>query len=114
MIFNTDGGANYGCRWSVDGAAGQSNSTKTSIYGFSGAQTTLDKFIVFDILNIASKRKVGIIAGALPLTGAVAGNFSQASFVWNNTADQISSINMFLIGIVAMNAGSIVYVFGRD
>lgn len=103
--FNADTGANYSWGTENDNAAGSYNSTQTSAQ--LGALTNTDpRFIVLDILNIATVAKRGI--GALEIQTAL----GEASFVWNNTSNQITAIRLFAGS--NLGTGTRMVVLGMD
>lgn len=59
MVFNGDGGANYGTRQSSNGAADSVNSTLNALTELAGVVGTNAKITWIEILNIASIRKQG-------------------------------------------------------
>lgn len=113
--FNADTAANYGKSSSLDGAA---SAVESSVAGFdiSGANVGggNDMFVVLGILNITTNRKKGTMNGYIPGAGAAGGNQFIGGFVWNDTAAQISSINVFSAQAQTFGIASRIYVYGTD
>lgn len=116
MNFNTDGGTNYGVSSVTDGAAVVNNANARQIINLSGSTSDTNyKYVVCTILNTATVKKVGTFIGYDAGTGAgVGASTATGGFVWNNTTDQITQINVQFAPTAraGFGAGSIVYVYG--
>lgn len=105
LQFNGDTGANYAWGLSNDLAAGSYNSSQTSAQ-IDALANTDPRFIVIDILNVATLAKRGICA----METATA--LGEARFVWNNTAAAITAIRLFAGSNIG--AGGRLVVLGMD
>lgn len=115
ILFNADGGANYGKASSLDGAA---SAVDNSQLGFQCPVitngTNKEKFAIIEVLNFAANRKLGTYLAYEPGDGSAGGRSVHGGLVWNNTADQITSVTIYSEQPHGFGTASRVYVLGND
>lgn len=112
--LNNDTGNNYSYRNSTDGGA-DSSVTSTSFWGGS-ASTSEPRFIVYDIVNIPNREKLGYVTYVLQGT-AGAGNATsrrEQSAKWSNTSAAISRAGLQNSGSGNYAIGSEIVVLGKN
>ena len=114
--LNTDTGTNYAYRYSIDGAADGSNTSRTAGLVSAGGSTTTPEFAVSYFANLNTKEKLWIShlveqktagAGTAPRRIETVSKHAQ-------TTNPISTIDVINGGAGSFNTGSEVVVLGWD
>jgi hypothetical protein len=115
--FNNDSGANYALRYGANFAAGAALGSQNG-FSMNANSISSDAYCLIDIINETAKEKIVFLSASDQ--GAAAGaangpNNIQSSAKWANTANQITSVQLFESG-AANNfaAGSEIIVLGHD
>jgi len=112
--FNGDAGSNYAARYSVNGAADVTRTSRTWLDVESGGQDA--KMLNMFIINNASNEKLVIFHqvdfGSSGATNAPARREGVGK--WVNTSNQITEINLKQLDAGDYTAGSIIKVWGAD
>lgn len=114
ITFNSDTGANYAYRYELNGAAGVSAVSQTSIGAIYNA-TSLTGFGYAELINISTAPKQGRIQSIYSnSTAGTAIDSVNFWFKWVNTSAQISSVTITNAGAGDYAIGSELIVLGHD
>ena len=115
MRFNSDSGANYSDRGSIDGAADGTN-TGSAFINTDQIVGTLPRFLNAFIINNSANEKL-VISNMINQGTAGAGTAPQRNEIvgkWDNTASQITNVSLNTITANTYSTGSIIKVWGSD
>ena len=109
MRFNSDSGANY-AGWCSENFTEAYNSAQSGIKLDQNNRTT-SRYVVLDIYNIAgiSKRAIGWSMIANSLLSSI-----NISYIWNNTANAITTITLYLNNGNNLPIGTEITVLGNN
>ena len=116
ITVNGDGTATYGWSTGVDGGAPSAAENQKFWDRLCESMESLKvKIIDLDITNIATQRKRAVTKGYQGDQGNEAvGQSAYGGYGWENTTDQITSINVWLNTAANMAVGSVIDVYGMD
>ena len=112
--MNSDGGNNYGYRYSVDDATDATGSGQGNLYFNSNTtgNTLTNSFIINNSAN--EKLVISHTVKATSTGASTAPSREENVGKWSNTSAQITSIQMLNSGAGSFDTGSIIKVWGSD
>jgi hypothetical protein len=117
MRFNSDGGANYANRYSANNAADVLGTNLSAFDLCAQVSLGFPTRITIEIYNISTIDKVGWFS--LGVAGATddgtAPQRCEGSFLWNNSSNSITNIELLRDGGTGtLTADSLLVVYGHD
>jgi len=113
MNFNADGTAIYAMNKSSNGAAAIAFNSSTFFDGMT-VNDSGTHLVTMEMENEASYPKMGTGLGQRAAAGTTIAETLTLGFKYNNTSTQITSLTLFVGGIIQMGTGAVVYVYGSD
>lgn len=118
LRFNNDSGSNYAFAFNVTGPTTMTagNSVSQTSITMDAAGSAVFEYGVYDIINVATKRKL-VMGRNIDDSGNSAAGYPQNLGLfgkWDNSSDSISRIDIINNGAGDMAAGSMVFVEGKD
>ena len=112
--MNSDGGNNYGYRYSVDGATDATGAGQANLYFNSNTtgNTLTNSFIINNSAN--EKLVISHTVKATSTGASTAPSREENVGKWSNTSSQITSIQMLNSGAGSFDTGSFIKVWGSN